>query len=206
MMLKSPTWILPAKSGSSLIAKIPRLARGSSPKCMVSSSESRCPPRAALLGSTSPMISAMVTSGVAWLPRDARLLGSFGHELAAELRDRRERVVVHFAAGEDGDLFVEQRHQLTQDAALRLPAQPEQDEVVAGEDRVHELRDHGVLVAHDAGKQGRAVLEQTDQVLPHLVLHRAMDAGVARPLAVFQFAQRGRLVHGSIVNRPPPAV
>ena len=47
------------------MAKMPRLARGNSPKCMVSSSDRRWPPRAALMGSTSPMMSAIVTSGVA---------------------------------------------------------------------------------------------------------------------------------------------
>ena len=31
MMLNKPTWIFPARSGSSLIAKMPRLARGSKP-------------------------------------------------------------------------------------------------------------------------------------------------------------------------------
>ena len=65
MMLNRPTWIFPARSGSSLMAKMPRLARGK--QAVVNGQfvgESR-PPRAALMGSTSPIMSAMVTSGVA---------------------------------------------------------------------------------------------------------------------------------------------
>ena len=49
--------------------------------------------------------------------------------------------------------LVEQRRQRAEDARLRLAAQAEQDEVVPREDRVDELRDHGVVVADDAGKQ-----------------------------------------------------
>src|SRR5712664_1942819 len=114
------------------------------------------------MGSTSPMMSAMVTSGVASFStkRDSR--GS--QAIAPELRDRRERVVVHFAPRENRNLFVEQRDELAQDAALRLPAQAQQDEVVARQDGVHELRDDGLLVAHDTREQRRAVLEQADQI------------------------------------------
>src|SRR2546427_10101966 len=63
---------------------------------------------------------------------DLRPGALFGHELAPELRDRRERVVVHLAPRENRNLLVEQRDQLAQDAALRLPAQAQEDEVVAG--------------------------------------------------------------------------
>src|SRR5438874_10230105 len=91
MMLNSPTWILPERSGSSLIAKIARFARGSSPKCIVSSSDNRCPPRAALMGSTSPMMSAMVTSGVASFSmnrssRDSQAIGVFSPRSAISSR------------------------------------------------------------------------------------------------------------------------
>src|SRR5437868_3916219 len=119
MMLNSPTWILPERSGSSLMAKMPRLA---------------------------------------------------------------------------------------QDAALRLAPQAERDEVVARQERVHELRDDRVLVAHDAREQRRAVLEQADEVLPQLVLDRTVNASGTRPFGLSQLAESGWLGHMAIVNRPAAAV
>jgi hypothetical protein len=68
------------------------------------------------------------------------------------LRDRAQRVVVDLAAGEDRDLLVEQVHELPHDPALRLAAQAEQDEVLPGEQRVHDLRHDRVLVADMPGK------------------------------------------------------
>ena len=53
-----------ARSGSSLIATIPRCARGTRPKWMVSGSP-RLRPSATLTGSTSPIMSATEVSGVA---------------------------------------------------------------------------------------------------------------------------------------------
>src|SRR2546430_1937886 len=68
---------------------------------------------------------------IAWQPRHRRAVAQLGHELAAEFRDGGERIVVHLAPGDDRDLLVEQRDELAQDAALRLAAQAQQDEIVA---------------------------------------------------------------------------
>ena len=57
------------------------------------------------------------------------------------------------AARHDRDLLVEQVDERAQDAALRLAAQAEQDEVVPRQDRVDELRDDRVVVADDAGEE-----------------------------------------------------
>src|SRR5881296_2609230 len=57
------------------------------------------------------------------------------------------------AGSENRYFFVEQRDELAQDAALRLSPQAQQDEIVAGQDGVHELRDDGVLVADDPREQ-----------------------------------------------------
>src|SRR5207248_4554978 len=51
--------------------------------------------------------------------------------------------------------------------------QAEQDEVVLRKDRVLELRDHGLLVADDAGEQLLALLDAGDQVLAELFLDGA---------------------------------
>ena len=60
-----------------------------------------------------------------------------------------------------------------QDAALRLAAQAEQDEVVPRQHRVDELRNDGVVVADDAGKQRLAAAELRNEVVAHFVLHRS---------------------------------
>ena len=62
--LSMETWIRSARSGSSLIATMPRCERGMRPKWMVSGSPSRRP-SATFMGSTSPMRSATEVSGVA---------------------------------------------------------------------------------------------------------------------------------------------
>src|SRR6267378_867451 len=103
---------------------------------MVSSSERSRPPRAARMGSTSPMISAMVTSGVASFStkrfsRGIQAIG--GNSFAAGTADRLERIVVDFAAGDDGHLGVEEIDECTQDAALGLAAEAEKNEIVARE-------------------------------------------------------------------------
>ncbi len=92
-----------------------------------------------------------------------------------------ERVVVDGAAGDHGGSFVQEICQRAQDAALGLPAQAQQDEVVPGQDGVDDLRSHAVLVAHDAGKELLSPLQLRQQVLPHFLLHRA--AGLLRAVA-----------------------
>ena len=62
--LSIATWIRSARSGSSLIATMPRWLRGISPKWMVSGSPSERP-SATFIGSTSPIRSATLVSGVA---------------------------------------------------------------------------------------------------------------------------------------------
>ena len=62
-------------------------------------------------------------------------------------------IVANLAAGDVGQLLVEQRGERAQDAALGLAAQAEQDEVLLRQDGVHDLRNDGVFVADDAGKE-----------------------------------------------------
>src|SRR5215510_10736240 len=79
-------------------------------------------------------------------PCDRRVVAFFGDDLFAVSADRAERVVVDLRPGDDRDLVVEQRGQFAQDAALGLTAQPEQDDVVFGQQRVDDLRNDGVFV------------------------------------------------------------
>jgi hypothetical protein len=126
-------------------------------------------------------------------PADRRGVAALVHDVPAVLRNGSERVVVHLAPGQHRHLVVQQLDQGAHDARLGLAAQAEQDEVVAGEDGVDELRYHGVVVADDAGKHRRPGREPAQQVVAHFVAHAAARAG--GPAGVFQLAERSRLVH-----------
>ena len=126
-------------------------------------------------------MSAIVTSGVAELFHEARLARQpADRQAVAFLRDagaargaqRRQRVVVNLAAGHDRNLLVEQIDQAAKDPALGLAAQAEQDEVVPRQDRVHELRDDGLVVADDAREERLAGLQLPHEIVPHLLLDR----------------------------------
>ena len=133
-------------------------------------------------------------------PGDRRRVAALGDQLTSVFGDRIEGIVVDLAARDDRNLLVEQRDELAQDTTLRLAAQAEQNEVVAREDRVDELRQDGFLVPHDAREQRGAVLEQTDQVLAHFIFDRALAAGGTGPLRLLQLTECRRLCHGSTLN------
>jgi hypothetical protein len=59
-------------------------------------------------------------------------------------------VVADLRSGHDGEPFIEQLGERTQDAALGLPTFPEQDDVVSGQKRVLELGQDGVVEAEHA--------------------------------------------------------
>src|SRR5207249_11964313 len=102
----------------------------------------------------------------------------FGDQLMAATADGRVRIVVNLAAGDEGQLGIEQRSERAQNAALGLAAQPQQDEIMARENGVGELRHHGIFVADDAGEYLFAgILSQAgDEILPHLVFYPAAKA------------------------------
>ena len=64
--------------------------------------------------------------------------------------DRRVRVVVDLAAGDDRRPLVEQADQRPDQPGLALPALAEEDDVVAGEQGALDLGQHGVVEADDA--------------------------------------------------------
>ena len=61
------------------------------------------------------------------------------------------RMLAELGAGDHRRPLVEQPGQRAQQSGLALPAFAEQDEVVAGDQRPLQLRQHGVLEAEDAG-------------------------------------------------------
>ena len=92
----------------------------------------------------------LAEAAVAVHPLDRRLVAALGDEQPRVLRDRVVRVVVDLAAGDDRHPLVEQVGERADHAGLRLAALAEEDHVVAGDQRVLELREDGVLVADHA--------------------------------------------------------
>jgi len=132
---------------------------------------------------------------VATQPADRQRVAFLRDARAARPAQRRERVVVNFAAWHHRDRVVEQFGEAAQDAALGLAAQAEQDEVVARQHRVHQLRDHRLVVADDAGKERLAGLQLADEVVADFLLDRFR--AIAR-LPEFSKGRNGR--HGSILS------
>ena len=123
---------------------------------------------------------------------------------AARLADRRERVVVDLAAGERRQLLVEQLDQQPRDPRLGLAALAEEDDVLAGEDRVLDLRDDRLVVADDAGQERLAAREARDEVVAHLLLDRfALPATVAEVADCLWFRHAPRTMRWAVggVNR-----
>ena len=117
--LSIATWMRSARSGSSLMATIPRWQRGISPKWMVSGSP-RVRPSATFIGSTSPIRSATEVSGRGQLLGVPLVAVPPGHrQVVAELlrpppglgRDRFERVLAELGAVDDGGPLVDQADQ-----------------------------------------------------------------------------------------------
>src|SRR6266496_2345897 len=75
-----------------------------------------------------------------------------------------KRIVVDFRAGDDRNMLVQQLGKLADYPAFGLSSQTQQDDVVAGENSVNELRDDRILVAHDAGKKLPSCTQFFDQV------------------------------------------
>ena len=95
MTLSIATWMRSARSGSSLIATMPRWLRGMRPKWIVSGSPSRRP-SATRIGSTSPMRSATLVSGVASFSayRSSRCRHSTGRSSPSSAARRRDSTVI----------------------------------------------------------------------------------------------------------------
>ena len=87
---------------------------------------------------------------------------------------------------------------LAGEPGLRLAALAEQDDVLAGEDGVLDLRDDGLLVADEQREEGLARAHLLDEVLAHLLLDRE-DAVAARS----KLADRLRLVGLRHVQHSP---
>ena len=102
-------------------------------------------------------------AAVARQPVDGRRLAIALDDGAGGRADRCGRVVVQLAAADDRQPRVEKADQQPRHPRLGLPALAEEDEVVAGQDRVLDAGDDRLVVADDARKDlcpGREALEE----------------------------------------------
>jgi hypothetical protein len=144
-----------------------------------------------LIGSTSPIRSAIVGGGqllavapVARQPGDLHRVAVLRHAVAALLADRVVGIVVDLAVGDHRRRLVEQVDQAARDARLGLAALAEQDDVLARQDRVLDLRQDRLVVADDAREDALAAAEFLQEVGAHLVLHGARAVAL-----LFEFAE-----------------
>ena len=125
-------------------------------------------------------------------PLDRRFVAALGDEQPRVLRHRVVGVVVDLTPGDDRHPLVEQLGEPTDHAGLGLAALAEEDHVVAGDERVLELREHGVLVADHAVDELLALRDPRDRVGAHLFFDRARD-----PAAGPELAEGSRTRHGA---------
>ena len=113
-----------------------------------------------------------------------------------------ERVVADLAAGERRHRLVEERHERPGQAALGLAPLAEQDQVLAGQERVLDLGQDGLVEADDAGEDALAALELPDEVLADLGLD-----GARRVACLTKLADGSRLRHTRdlTMRRVPPS-
>src|SRR5277367_2507594 len=129
---------------------------------------------------------------VAGHPGDGRVFTFGGDSLAAGAADGAQRVVVDFAAGNYGNLRVQQLHETAQDAAFCLATQPEQNKIMAREEGIDDLRHNGVFITVDTGKERLVFLHGAEEVAADLVLYRKRSGACVEIRDALEFAERAR--------------
>src|SRR3984957_6754788 len=99
-------------------------------------------------------------------------------------------VFVNLTAFHDGDLRVHEAGQAAQNSRLRLPAQTQQNEMMAREYSVDDLGDDGIVVTVEAGEKRFTLFHFLQQVFAKLLAYRAMRDFFFRPIAPAKFAKR----------------
>ena len=106
-------------------------------------------------------------------PGDRRVVTLLLEHHPRVLRNGLERIVIDLAPLQDRDLGVEEIHQLSENPALCLTTQAQQDEIVMSENPVHDHGDDSIIESDDAGEDVLTGLELGDQVLPQFILYGA---------------------------------
>ena len=79
-------------------------------------------------------------------------------------------MVVNLTALDDGDFLVQKLDDGAHDAAFGLALFPQKNDVMVGQEGVHQLGEDRLLKAMDQGKEGLAGLQTGDEVLFQLLL------------------------------------
>ena len=175
--LSIATWIRSARSGSSLIATMPRWRARDQPEV----DRLGVAERPALGDLHRVDVADQVGDGgvrrgqllgvplVAVPPVDRQLVAELGGAALRGVGDRVVGVLAELGAGDHRRPLVEQADQGAQQPGLALAALAEEHDVVAGEQGPLELRDHGVLEAVQAGPGIAALAERGQQVVAQLL-------------------------------------
>src|SRR5256886_8591630 len=109
-------------------------------------------------------------------PGDGCIVAFAVDSFTARAADGLERIVVDFAARDDRHFRIKQIDEAAQNAALGLASQAEKNKIVAGKQRIHDLRNDGVFIAVDAGEERLTLFDGPQQVAAELVLDGAACA------------------------------
>ena len=104
-------------------------------------------------------------------PRYRRSVSFLRNEFAAAAANRSIRIIVNFAARDVRHLRIEERRHPAQDAAFRLPAQSQKNEIMPRKNRVHDLRHYRIVVSNNAGKYRPALAQPRHQILAQLIFY-----------------------------------
>src|SRR5271156_1062462 len=125
-------------------------------------------------------------------PGNGRGVAFSSNAFAASAANRGVGIVVNFAALDHRDMRVHESHQAAQDARLRLPAQTKQNEMMARENGIDDLRQNGIVVAMHTGKKLVAPFQLAQQILAQFLAHATLRNILYRPLTAAKLTERFR--------------
>ena len=116
---------------------------------------------------------------------------------AATAANRRVGIVANFTSCKVGHVRIKQRCQSAQDAAFGLSAKTEQNEIVARQNCIHDLRHNGVFVSNDPRKDCCVIVlaQAGNEVVAEFVFHAAGAQTFFRKWTAAQFAERAWKTH-----------
>ncbi len=127
---------------------------------------------------------------------DGRAVAVLGDFLMAAAADRRIRVVMDLAAGDVWHLRVKQRCKGAKDPAFCLSTQAQQNEIVARENSVDDLRYDSVFIPHNSRKKRATLAQFADKIVAELILYTAGKETLFGEWTLAKFAERPRETHG----------
>ena len=107
-------------------------------------------------------------------PCHRQVVAEFGGSADRLRGDRCVGVLAEFGAGDHWRPLIKQIGQRAQQSGLALSAFAEKHEIVSGDQRTLELRQHGVFESEDAGPDVVAGSQRFQEVFPNLVFDAAL--------------------------------